>query len=287
MVAVDIPVLHAHSLASAGEVELITQQFAARAGIVLCSRRVLSKSNEDNPNIIKVVYIVGTGTVPKVENMDNDMRRKLAAIQVTMPHIEIAFLGTYGLSVPSGEPEQPSGFKQGLNGAAGDTGRIGNSVSAVQKYQLGEISDVGFPQGLQQAINDADLHIFGGQEASPDMDAERPYDSNYAAYYLATECNVKQSERYCMVKSPGLELVVEAFDEALKRNQDTTAPRDWTHGKVLNEWDPKVVPDPKDWHRVLSRDRMGRFDYSDMGYQEMRLPEEWFKLSPGAQPVSQ
>ena len=119
MVAVDIPVLHAHSLASAGEVELITQKLAARAGIVLCSRRVLSKSNEDNPNIIKVVYIVGTGTVPKVENMDNDMRRKLAAIQVTMSHIEIVFLGTYGLPVPSGEPEQSSGFKQGLNGAAG------------------------------------------------------------------------------------------------------------------------------------------------------------------------
>jgi hypothetical protein len=50
--------------------------------------------------------------------------------------------------------------------------------------------------------------------------------------------------------------------------------------------------DPKDWQKVLSREKQGRFFYSDQGYQDtaMQIPMAWFEhVIPGltANPVSQ
>jgi hypothetical protein len=68
------------------------------------------------------------------------MRRKLDEVDVnlTLSGASTEVLGIYSLDVSSSQPEQPVGSVQGLNGAAGKNGRIGNSVRAVQKMLRNE-----------------------------------------------------------------------------------------------------------------------------------------------------
>ncbi|KAF3008244.1 hypothetical protein E8E15_000320 [Penicillium rubens] len=270
-----------HSLQLCGETELISPETAKHAGVDLCYQR-LSWQPKNDGSTFKVVYIVGTGNNDKLINMELDIQKKLKHIRDELS-VDIEFLGIFGLDVSSGQPGQPVGFVQGLSGAAGSTGRIGNCVSAIEKLWKGENLRLEIPQGLELAVRSANIHIFGGQEASgvehgpTSAESKKHYDANFIAYYLGTKSAVEQSQCYSMAKSPGLEMIGEALFEATKRNGNEAEDMDWTHGKVLAEKRPDIVRDPKDWHQELSCDRLGRFAYSNMGYDKLELPTQWFK----------
>ncbi|KAF3012086.1 hypothetical protein E8E15_002558 [Penicillium rubens] len=112
-------------------------------------------------------------------------------------------------------------------------------------------------------------HEASGVEHGPtSAEFKKHYDANFIAYYLGTRSAVEQSQCYSKAKSPGLEMIEEALFEVMRRNEKEED-MDWTHGKVLGEKRPDIVKDPKDWHQELSGDRLGRFAYSDMGYDKL------------------
>ncbi|KAJ5472162.1 hypothetical protein N7539_008731 [Penicillium diatomitis] len=122
----------------------------------------------------------------------------------------------------------------------------------------------------------ADVHIFGGQEASPDLQSKPPYEPNYLACYNATESPVPQEERYCVVKSPGLEVVKAAVEEAIRRNKSLDeAGKDWTGGNILVEYG--VVESASNWHPELAKDKKDRSAYAKEGLKKMDLSEVWFE----------
>ncbi|BCS00206.1 uncharacterized protein AKAW2_50547A [Aspergillus luchuensis] len=105
------------------------------------------------------------------------------------------------------------------------------------------------------------MHIFGGNEASPDTMSPVPYEPNYLAYYYATEDGmVANDHRYVIGKTTGLGIFLPAVAEALARGGD------WTGGKVLQEWFPDVVKDHADWHAVVGPEATSRSTWMEKGY---------------------
>jgi hypothetical protein len=129
---------------------------------------------------------------------------------------------------------------------------IGNCASAIEKLKKGENLRSETPEGLERAVRSANIHLFGGQEASgvehgpTSAEFKKHYDANFIAYYLGTRSAVEQSQCYSKAKSPGLEMIEEALFEVMRRNEKEED-MDWTHGKVLGEKRPDIVKDPKDW----------------------------------------
>ncbi|KAJ5288335.1 hypothetical protein PENANT_c069G07357 [Penicillium antarcticum] len=272
-----IPRVPVHTHKSVRETVLIPLEEVKSAGIKLCNGRLEPRERPSGDRSINVVYIVATLNKGKLANMDEDMRKKLHTIRFGKSAASINFLGTYGLPVSSGQPAQPKGFFQGVSGAAGKTGRIGNAFTAVQNFQLQTTPRMAIGNELASAITNADVHIFGGQEACPDMETEPAYEPNYIAYFYATQSPVEQSKRYCIAKTPGLMVVKEAVDEAIKRNEHRHRERDdWTGGKVLQELG--IVESDSNWHPELGPANQDRFFYSDQGYKKLDLPQAWFEI---------
>ncbi|KAH8430148.1 uncharacterized protein LDX57_007818 [Aspergillus melleus] len=203
--------------------------------------------------------------------MRKDMDMKLSAIKEKALSLGCELnlnLTIFPLDVPSGVSSQPTGDTDGITGAAGKCGRIGNCVKAAQL----SISGIPTPPGLSDAVLHADVHVFGGNEASPDTASAVPYEPNYLAYYYATEDNlVADDDRYVIGKSTGLSIFLPAVTEALARGGN------WTGGKVLQEWFPDIVKDNADWHRVVGPEGTSRWTWIEKGYSEMPLPLIWFR----------
>jgi hypothetical protein len=120
--------------------------------------------------------------------MRQNMENMIAERAKPNVSINLEFLG---LVVPSGQESQQVGFWSGMMGAVGETG---------PNQERWEISSQG-EEALRSELDRADLTIFGGQEASPDLDVVLPYEPKYIAYLMA--------------KTPGLHV---------------------SRGKVLVEW---------------------------------------------------
>ncbi|KAJ5472116.1 hypothetical protein N7539_008685 [Penicillium diatomitis] len=266
---------HKYSLQSVGQAGFITLDQVESAGIQLCEGRLTPRPRISGDSI-SVVFIVATDNDKKLQNMDQHMQESLRKLREKIAN-PIQLLGTFCLrEVDSGVPAQPQGFKEGVTGAAGKYGRIGNAFIAVKNFQDGLAKEIKISKELASAIEDADVHIFGGQEASPDLEHEPPYEPNYLACYNATESPVPQKERYCVVKSPGLEVIKAAVEEAIGRNKSLDeAGKDWTGGKILVE--RGVVKSASNWHPELGKEKKDRFEYANEGLVKMHLPEVWFK----------
>ncbi|KAF7128804.1 hypothetical protein CNMCM5793_003713 [Aspergillus hiratsukae] len=276
-----IPNIPPHSLECVGKTEPIKlDDLLNSIGIDFCDGHLEPRLRSSEDKSVNVVYVVGTANKDKLKNMDIDMQAKLDSVRNIINdnklEASINFLGTYGLEVSSGQPPQPVGFEEGIRGAAGKTGRIGNGYLAIQRLLRQEEQGLKIPEGLEDAIKNADVHIFGGQEASADLQAKQPYEPNYIAYYLATESPLELSQRYSMAKTPGLQVVVEAVKEAIKRNVNKYEGRDdWTGGKVLVDWG--LATKDSDWHWELGPKGTNRFTWVNMGYKGLRLPIQWFE----------
>ncbi|GAA93229.1 hypothetical protein AKAW_11341 [Aspergillus luchuensis IFO 4308] len=172
--------------------------------------------------------------------MRKDMDAKLskAREQLLSFGCDLRFnLTIFPLDVPSGVKSQPTG----------DTDRSIHGSSTTP--------------GLSEAALEADMHIFGGNEASPDTMSPVPYEPNYLAYYYATEDGmVANDHRYVIGKTTGLGIFLPAVAEALARGGD------WTGGKVLQEWFPDVVKDHADWHAVVGPEATSRSTWMEKGY---------------------
>lgn len=204
--------------------------------------------------------------------MNSHMERKLQQLREEIDHtVTINFLGTHGVDISSGQPSQPTGPFEGCSGATGEKGQVGNCYLVTRAIQEGQ--DPGFEASLalEAAIQDADIHICSGKEASPNMDAETSYEPNYLADLFATDSPLSQDQRYTVIETKGLQVIQEAVYEAIQRNRIFyQQQRDWAGGKVLVEWG--LSSSHSNWHPELGAEGKGRFFYSADGYSKLSLP---------------
>ncbi|RAL06620.1 uncharacterized protein BO97DRAFT_320149, partial [Aspergillus homomorphus CBS 101889] len=222
---------------------------------------------------INVVYVVNTGSDEKATNMHKSIKLKLEEMEESTGAI-IMFLGTYRVNVPSLRKSQPVGEREGVQYASD---RIWEIDSLVKELQMGNrnnlTTDHTIPDGLEDAINDADVYIFGSQEACPILDVEKPYEPNYLMYYFATatKSDISLDERCSMGKTAGLQAVKEAVMLAIERNNNNYAGHcTWTGGKVLEE--KGCATSHSNWHEELGPKGTDRFTYPTEGYRELELP---------------
>lgn len=262
------PKCELHRMEEHGEFQLINSRDVSNWAIQLCYDQLPPR--RERQGVVNVLYVIGTLSRVKISTMRKDMDAKLskAREQLLSFGCDLRFnLTIFPLDVPSGVDSQPTGDTDGVYGAAGEHGRIGNCVKAALKSIHGSSTT----PGLSEAVCEADMHIFGGNEASPDTMSPVPYEPNYLAYYYATEDGMLANDhRYVIGKTTGLGIFLPAVAEALARGGD------WTGGKVLQEWFPDVVKDHADWHAVVGPEATSRSTWMEKGYSEMPLPLIWF-----------
>jgi hypothetical protein len=276
------PRIPPHSLSQVGDTVVLCFDDERLKNIPLCTGRLKPRTRASDDHTVNILYVVGTANREKMSDMHRNMENMIARFQErAKPNVSIN-LDFHGLDVSSGQESQPIGFQRGMAGAAGKTGRAGNAFLATCDVVNKDTPPCKISgqeeEALRSKLARADLHIFGGQEASPNLDVEPPYEPNYIAYYCATEFEspMEQSRRYLMAETPGLEVSAEAVREAVERNKENYGgSSDWTGGKVLVEWG--WAESHSNWHRELGPKGKDRFSYPTQGYEKLDLPWEWFE----------
>ncbi|PYH75521.1 hypothetical protein BO82DRAFT_359972 [Aspergillus uvarum CBS 121591] len=268
----DVPFIPRHSLERVGKFEKIEfEQLQKLTGEF--EKEVLQPQRTRADTTINVVYVVNTGSDEKATNMHESIKVKLEEMEESTGAI-IKFLGTYRVNVLSLRKSQPVGEREGVQYA---NDRIWEIDSLVRELQMGNqnnpTTDHTIPDGLEDAINDADVYIFGSQEACPILDVKTPYEPNYLMYYFAsaTTFDISLDERFSMGKTAGLQAVKEAVMLAIERNSNKYAGHcTWTGGKVLEE--KGCATSHSNWHKELGPKGTDRFTYPTEGYRELKLP---------------